>query len=486
MTIAAQIHKVDPVGAPLTLVQTRPMPSSIETEQALLGACLINGDAFDLATPIVGADDFFDPVHARIWSVIGDARANGHVMTATLLRSSIGDEAGALIEPGKTLGWYISQLIAEATTVIGAQDYARSIRHLADCRRIIAAAHEASDMAYRGMSIQPAVVATGAIQALDAMVTAGVAESARAIDIGEATEAALDRCEKIADRLIKPFDISWGLRSLNLKTNGIEVGDLIIVGGRPSVGKTTFGEAVALEMAKAGTGVYFVSLEMTAQQLGQRALAWRVYGLAKPAVTYLNIRAGNVNMDQRETLRAANHYVRGLPIVVEQEGGLTIGQITTRARRHKLAMERAGTPMKVMVVDHLGIIRPSDRYKGNRVQEVTEFTGTLKALAKELDIAIIALCQLNRGNESLEDKRPTQSAFRDSGSIEQDADMLIGLYRESYYLERKSVLTPEETQLLVDVQNVMEVIFLKQRQGPTGTVRVFCSMPCNHIEDLQN
>lgn len=460
-------------------------PHSIEAEQALLGAVMLSAEAFDLVASTTVTADFYDPMHGRIWDMVAQARSEGRAVTAALIRAQLGEDAALELQPGRTVGWYIAQLMQEAVTIFMAPDYARTVRHLADCRRIMAVCAEASTKAAAGLASNAAEIASGAISGLDEVVTSTVPDSARAISLSEATGAALRRCEDIADRKIRPHEISWGLRSLDARTNGLEIGDLVIVGGRPSMGKTTFGLSVALDMAKAGTGTYFVSLEMTAQQLGQRALAWRSFGRSTVPIQYLDIRSGNVRGEQREVLRGAHEFMDGLPIRIEQQGGLTIGQIAARARRHKQAMERSGRPMKVMVVDHLGIIRPSDRYKGNRVQEVTEFTGALKALAKELEIAVIALCQLSRQNESHDDKRPTQSAFRDSGSIEQDADMLIGLYREAYYLDKQTNLTPEQQELLMATQNVMEAILLKQRQGPTGPVRLYCAMPCNVVGDLQ-
>lgn len=470
---------------PIASLEGRAPPHSIEAEQALLGACLINGDAIDLASAMMTEGDFYDPAHGRIWSILQESREQGRVITAALLRASFGAESSTEIAPGKTLGAYISALMVEAASVIGARDYAATIRHLADCRRIIAAAREAGEAAYKGMLVKPSEVAAGAIQTLDAMVSAAAPAHAKAIDLAGAASDALDKCEAIADRRAKPFEVSWGLRSLNFKTNGLAGGDLVIIGGRPSMGKSTIGLAIALEQAKAGQGTYFVSLEMTAQQLGQRALAWRSFNRSHNPVSYKDLRGGHITADQREILRQAKDELKAYPLIVEQEGGLTIGQIAARARKHKAAMDRAGRPLRSMLVDQLNIIKPSDRYKGQRTQEVTEFTGALKTLAKELEIPIICMCQLSRATESRDDKRPTLADFRDSGSIEQDADIIIGVYRAAYYLERKTNLTPEEQDELMQCQNLMEAIFLKQRQGDTGAVQLYASMPCNYICDVQ-
>jgi replicative DNA helicase len=278
--------------------------------------------------------------------------------------------------------------------------------------------------------------------------------------IGEATASALERAEAIADGGGKSFDVPWGLRSLNAKTYGMECGELVVVGGRPGMGKTAFGLAVSLMAAGSGVGSTFMSMEMKGQQLGQRALAWHAYGKTSISVPYTDIRAGRFDADQREALRRAKEHTDALPIVIEQEGRLTIG--------------------------HLAIIKPSDRYHGNRVHEVTEFTGALKAGAKELDMVVLLLAQLNRANESQDDKRPTLSSFRDSGSIEQDADIVLGLYREEYYLKNIKFLNDEQSALMNQVQNRMEMLFLKQRQGSPGLVEIFCSIAHNYFTELQD
>lgn len=464
----------------------RQLPHNIEAEQALLGAALMNADAYDMTADIAGPDDFFDPVHARLWCTIGTLRADGGAVTMALLKAAFGTQATEELAPGRTLAWYVSQLGQEAASVVSAPDYAKVIRQLADRRRIIEACAEAADRAYAGADTKPTDIASAAIQGLDAVASSAAPAHSKAIDLGGATEDALAKCEAIADRRAKPFEISWGLRSFNLKSNGLEPGDFVVIGGRPSMGKSTLGLSLALDQAKSGQGTYFVSLEMTGQQLGQRALSWRAFNRLHNPVTYKDLRGGNVTQEQREVLHQANEDLRHYPLIVEQEGGLTIGQISARARKHKVAMERAGRPLRTMWVDHLGIIRPTDRYKGQRVQEVTEFTGALKALAKELGITIVALCQLSRATESRDDKRPTLADFRDSGSIEQDTDIVIGVYRSSYYLERKSVRTPEEDEEFLQTQNRMEAIFLKQRQGDTGAVLLYASMPANYICDLDS
>ena len=267
---------------------------------------------------------------------------------------------------------------------------------------------------------------------------------------------------------------------------GMCPGQMIVVAARPGMGKTTVGVSIALNAAKAGHGVYFVSLEMVAQELAQRALAAEVYA-QRPhdPISYREIAKGrdltdrdlNDLLDARDTL---NTY----PLVIEQQSGLSISQIAARARQTRSAMERKGQRLSVIVIDHIGLVAASKRYSGNRVQEMTEITTAIKVLAKELDVAIVALSQLNRKVEERAEKRPVLSDLRDSGSIEQDADMVIGLYREAYYLEHKAELTDEDRIRLMASADTLEMEILKQRQGPTGRINLFCKIDCNAINEL--
>ena len=470
------------INAPVALPAARPLPHNVEAEQALLGAGFLNNEAIDIAARIVSGTDLYDPLHAKIWAAMLTMREAGVVVNPITLKSSLGPDQDL---GGVTVSQYLVRLAAEATTVANAPDYARLIKAMADRRRIITAATGAIESAYEGpATLDPATIASGAITELDAIANAAAPERVKAVSMAEASRSALERAEAIADKKMKAYDYSWGLKPLNDKTVGLAAGDLVIIGARPSMGKTTLGLALTLESAKQGEPSCFFSLEMTAQQLAERALAWRSYGRIQPAVTYQDIRSGTIK-GAREVLHAADEYLATLPIVVEQEPGLTLAQIATRARRLMQRSERAGKRLTKIVIDHLGLIRMADRYKGQRVNEVSEVTAGMKALAKELGIPIIALCQLSRATEARDDKRPTLGDFRDSGSIEQDADIVMGLYRADYYLSRKANLTPEEIEEQMRVQNVMEAILLKQRQGSTGPVSLFASMPCNYISELQ-
>lgn len=459
------------------------LPHSVEIEQSLIGAAMLNVAALDTSLALASASDFYDPLHAKLWEAMASARSSGRAVDHKLVAATIG--ASAEIAAGINIGTYLGRLVEEAPTTINAPDYARHVRDLADRRKIIIAAQTAISCANQPSDVGAGSIAAETIASLDSIATASNDKTVQRINLGEAITEAIDDCDDIAEGRRPAIDVTWGLHSLNRKTNGLDRGTLTVIGGRPSMGKTSIGLAIAMEQASAGLGVYFVSLEMTGKQLGARALSWIAMKRHNTTIVYSDIRAGNVDRYQREMLHNCSADIRNFPLQVEQEASLTLSQIASRARTLKSRMENQGTPLSVVIVDHIGIMRASERYSGNRVQEITEITGGLKALAKELNVAVIALSQLNRQAEGREDKRPVLGDFRDSGSIEQDADIMIGLYRESYYLDRKQGLSDEEVARMLDSQHVIEVIVLKQRQGEIGPVRLFCSMGCNFIGELQ-
>lgn len=470
---------------PLTVVPARQMPNSIEAEQALLGACLVNGDAIDIASRILQAEDFFDPIHARIWTFFVEARTAGRIVTVALIRASFGEDAKAEIAPGRTLGQYVSVLMSEAQTIFGTPDYARTIRHFADCRRIIASAAEATDLAYRGMAIKPADVAASTVETMDGIIAASEDTASPRISLGDAAKKSLEHVAAVRNKTRKPFGVTWGIRDLNAATLGMAGGHLILVCARTSMGKTTFAVSVAIKALLAGNGVYFVSLEMSDQDLADRALAAMAYTNVGEAITYSDIRKGDISPEAEWRLGEVAERLQALPFVIEQESNLSVPQISARVRHAKAKMERDGKKLTLVVVDHVGLVKSSDRYSGARHNEIGEISRGLKALAKNLGVPVLALCQLNREAEHREDKRPMLSDLNHSGSLEQDADVVIALYREAYYLERKVNKTEAESNRLSDVNQVMEVAILKNRQGPLKMIPIFASMPCNYLSDLR-
>jgi replicative DNA helicase len=448
---------------------------SIESEQALIGAILINNDAFNVVADKVRPDDFFEPVHATIFGVCADLIRSGKRVTPVTL--------GVFLPPvevaGLSMQQYIARLAAEATTVINAADYAGLIRDMADTRRI---ASVAETLASAGPQ-NPAEVAGQGIEALDAIVASRTATGAPSLTMGQAVSRAIDAAATAYQREGRLSGISWGLQELDAMTLGLQRCELVVLAGRPGMGKSAMGLCVTRTAAKQGHPSIFFSLEMGDIPLTQRMLADEMFD-EKP-IAYWLLRAGKFSEQDFQRMTEAAIRIGELPLRIEQQPALTVAQISARARQAK----RRGA-LDLIVVDHLHLVRASERYSGNRVQEIGEVTSGLKALAKELDCAVLALCQLNRGLEGRDDKRPSLSDLRGSGNIEEDADTVAMLYRESYYLERRK--PPESdadefAQWLARMEassNKLDAIIEKQRNGPIGTVKLFCNIGCNAVRTL--
>jgi replicative DNA helicase len=462
---------------------------AIEAEQALIGACLLNVEIIDLIDGMLCPEDFGEPVHVTLFDTMVRGRREGRRIDPKILMSLLGSDAKAdLPGTGMTVGAYIARLAAEATTTINARDFARIVAEYSGYRRLTAAASmltERSAVANVGGS--PAEIAADAIDELDAIVSDSTPSSVRRMSIGEAAKYAV---ENLNDVRVNGSSkgVTWGLADLDRATLGMRPGQLIVLAARPSMGKTSVGVSTALAAARAHHGVMFASLEMGAQELAERALSDICYS-SGCRVPYSAIVAGDIENTDMDAVVEAAETLKHLPISIEQQGGLSVSQIASRARSLRTKWERRNQPLDLLIVDHLGLMQASQRYAGQRHAEVSEITGSLKALAKQMGIPILLLCQLNRAVESRENKRPQLADLRDSGRIEEDADTVIMLYRESYYLERQTEddagAELERSTRLELVRNRLEIIIAKQRQGPTKTVNAFVSMAHNAVRNLE-
>ena len=296
--------------------------------------------------------------------------------------------------------------------------------------------------------------------------------------LSQAIDNALTSSQEAKERGSGLTGVTWGLADVNHATGGIQKRDLTLLAARPSIGKTTAIISCALRMAKKGHGVGVISLEMDADKIGVRAISDLAYDEGG-RVPYIDLLRGQVSDDDSEQLRHCADKLSQLPMLIEDQAGLRMNDIRVKLESMMLEMDKRGVPLDTFIIDHIGLIKPSGRYSGNRVQEVTEISAGLKSMAREYNIALVALSQLSRGVESRDDKRPMLSDLRDSGSIEQDADCVVFLYRDSYYLERAKESGDRETERLeklADCHNKMEFIIAKNRNGPTKTIDLFCDM----------
>ena len=476
MNTVTPLRPAEPVSA---VEAYRSPPHNIEAEMALLGAVLTNNEACDRVTQFLQPEHFFEPLHSRIFEAASSLIRMGKLASPVTLRSFFENDA-TMKEVGGPA--YLARLAASATTIINAEEYGRTIHELAQRRKLITVGTEIVNEAYDA-TVEDSSRAM--IERAESTLY-GLAEVDKYgkgfMPFGRALTDAIDMASAAYQRDGHLSGISTGLRDLDEKMGGLQASDLIILAGRPSMGKTALGTNLAYHVAKSyraeyqpdgsnkvmdGGVVAFFSLEMSAEQLATRIIA------EQSGISSEKIRRGKITEDEFARLVEVSQELQKLPLYIDATGGLTIAQVAARARR--LKRQRG---LGLMVVDYLQLLAGSSK-KANegRVQEVTEITVGLKALAKELAVPIIALSQLSRQVENRDDKRPQLADLRESGSIEQDADVVLFIYREESYLMRKEPRpgTPEHITWqdeMAKVEGVAEVIIGKQRHGPTGIVEL--------------
>lgn len=457
----------------------RTAPHNIEAEQALLGAILVNNEAFFRVSDFLEPAHFFEPVHRRIYEIASEIIRANKVATPVTLKTFLPAE----VQIGDiNLAQYLARLAAEATTIINAEDYGRAIYDLALRRALIGIGEDMVNVAY-----DAAVEETPKAQIEDAERRLfELAEKGKYDGGFHAFETALLSAIDMASAAYKRdghlSGLATGLEDLDRLMGGLQPSDLVILAGRPAMGKTALATNIAFNIAKAWRGevqpdgsmktvnggiVGFFSLEMSSEQLATRIIA------EQSEVPSADIRRGKIGEEQFARIVAASREMQRVPLYVDQTGGLTISQLAARARR--LKRQRG---LDVLVIDYLQLLQGSSRRASeNRVQEITEITTNLKALAKELAVPILALSQLSRQVENRDDKRPQLADLRESGSIEQDADVVMFVFREEYYVKNREPKpgTLEHQQWIDqmnEVHGIAEVIVGKQRHGPTGTVKL--------------
>jgi replicative DNA helicase len=467
----------------------RVAPHNIEAEQALLGAVLVNNDAFYRVSDFLLPEHFFEEVHRRIFETTASLIRSGKIATPVTLKTFLGDaDLG-----GVTVPQYLARLAAEATTVINAQDYGRTIYDLAIRRNLISVGEEMVNVAYDSpVDAPPREQIEEAERKLFALAEQGRYEGGFQ-SFGAALGVAIDMAARAYERDGGLSGIATGLRDLDQRMGGFQQSDLIIIAGRPAMGKTSVATNIAFNMAKHwraekqpdgsmktvnGAIVGFFSLEMSAEQLATRIVA------EQSGISSYKIRQGKITEQEFYRISDVAAEIEKMPLYIDQTGGISIAQLVARARR--LKRQRG---LDILFVDYLQLLSGSAKKGDSRVQEITEITTGLKALAKELNVPVVALSQLSRGVESRDDKRPQLQDLRESGSIEQDADVVMFVFREEYYLKNREPKPGTEDhfkwQAEMDmVHGKAELIIGKQRHGPTGTVQLQFDAEVTRFSDL--
>lgn len=462
-------------------VHFRQVPHNIEAEQALLGAILINKEALDRVSGFLEPAHFYDPLHAQIFETMSKLIHAGKEATPITLKTFF--ENLEPIDVDLTVPQYLVRLAANATTVINAHDYARTVYDLAIRRQLILIGEDMVNVAFDSSVDQ---TPTKQIEEAEGRLYE-LAEPSKYgqgfLNFSTALTQAVDMANSARMRGDRLSGLPSGLIDLDSMMGGLQPSDLIVLAGRPSMGKTALATNIATNVASAkrlhrlqtnpnapveAAVVGFFSLEMSAEQLASRILS------EQAEIPSNKIRRGQIDEEEMKRLIQASQALSQAPLFIDQTGGISIAQLSSRARKLK---RQHG--LDLLIVDYIQLLSGSaSKAAAGRVQEVTEITTGLKALAKELEVPIIALSQLSRQVETREDKRPQLSDLRESGSIEQDADVVLFVFREEYYIQRSEPsVTDVEAHLkwqteLQAVQGIGEVIIGKQRHGPTGTVRL--------------
>ena len=460
------------------------LPQNLEAEQALIGALLANNKAYEKVSEFLKPQHFADKIHVKIFEVISKLLQRGHVADVVTLKNYF-EQEGTLQEVG---GFpYLLKLADSSSPLTNVEYYAQFIYDKFLRRELINTGYEiVNDAIKEDIDNDATLQIENAEKKLYDLANQGDSRGGF-INFAEALTSSVKYIEAAYQKDGKISGLPTALDDLDNKIGGLNNSDLIIIAGRPAMGKTALATNIAYNVADymshdnnlnpQNKGVAFFSLEMSADQLASRILA---------TITQTNgkdMRTGKLEPAEFNRIITAAHELEKIPLYIDDTPGLTINTIRSRARR----LQR-NKGLGLIVIDYIQLIMGSGNKKneGNRVQELSEISRGLKILAKELNVPVIALSQLNRGVEQRDDKRPVMSDLRESGSIEQDADIVMFVYRENYYIQneepkQKANETPEHLQSRIEewqarcraTANIAEVIIGKQRHGPTGTAKLF-------------
>lgn len=454
----------------------RPEPSQPHNalaEQAVLTAMLADNTVFQRFAGSLRPEDFYDPLHADIYRAVAELIEAGQYADGVTLVRAIRDKRAG----DQDAEDYVAGLATEKSASFQQLgSYVHEITHLAAARDVAAALTAGAKRAADHQVTPAGLAAIGGD--VEAQVDAALLRtSVRESTLRPAHEFAAAARERYASGLagtLTHIDVIDDL------TGGLFSDELSIVAGRPSMGKTALASQIGLNVARSGKGVLFISLEMGGVPVAQRLLSTLAYRGEDRCIHYRKYRSRTLSDDDQRILQECEERLRLWPLFIEEQGALTMAQINATARRCAGELAKAGKQLSLVVVDYLGLVTSSNRYHGNRVYEIGETSAGLKALAKAMGMHVMALHQVNREVERTDDARPQLHHLRDSGNLEQDADVVMLVFREQHYLERRD----DSEAKLKEARNKMEVTVAKQRQGPVGSVTAFCSMANNVVQDL--
>ena len=458
----------------------RTPPHNIDAEQALLGALLVNNVVYEKIGELLQPEHFYDPVHGRIYGAIATLISRGQIADPKTLRGLFDNDPALTAVGGAN---YLVDLASNIVTIFNVGDYAQLVHDLHLRRQLIALGTDVVNDAFQHDLDKPAKLQIESTEA-KLFELARTGETDRGfVKLEKALAVSIKMAEEAHKRDSHITGVTTGLNDIDRKMGGLQRSDLVILAGRPSMGKTALATNMAFNAAHAyfksegreGSGVAFFSLEMSSEQLATRLLG------DFSSVPSDKIRRGEIKTEDFTKFVEASQTLSRVPLYIDDTPALSVSGLRTRARRLKRMVPHLG----LIVIDYLQLLHGSASKQENRVQEVSEITRNLKALAKELDIPVLALSQLSRAVEMREDKTPQLADLRESGSIEQDADVVMFVYREEYYHARSEPTRRADEdegkfndrysrwmQRGEEVNNIAEVVIAKQRHGPIGTVKL--------------
>ena len=445
-------------------------PCNIEAEQALLGSILVNNDIIDEISNTIKSYIFFDPAHIKIYDVIVNLNNRGMIANPITLKNFF-EKDNMLNEVGGTE--YLVKLTRFSSSSKQAVDYAKIIHEMYLRRQLILISDKLSSETLNASSKEQNAesIIEGTEKSLFDLAESG-SFSQSFIQFNKALDQTIQMATLAMQNDQGIVGVPTGLKELDEKLGGLHKSDLIILAGRPSMGKTALATNIAYNAAQnilkrqEKSSIAFFSLEMSSEQLSTRILS------EQARIRSDDIRRGKVTEEEINRYIETSRNIYNLPLYIDETPAITIATLSNRARRIKRL-----NGLSLVVVDYIQLMRSSSNKNDGRVQEISEITQGLKALAKELSVPVLALSQLSRAVEQRDDKQPQLADLRESGSIEQDADVVMFVYREAYYLERKqpklgSIEHAEWQSKMNDVNGLADIILGKQRHGPTGTIKV--------------
>ena len=468
----------------LDLVRSHPteLPNNIEAEQSVIGSILVSNDILDDVSPIINYTKFYDPIHQKIFLAIENLISKGMLANPITLKNYFENDKNLIELEGHE---YLVKITKFSTSLRQAIEYAKIIYDMHVRRELIKISETTIDNASNKNIDLPGekIIEDSEKLLFDLAERGSFSKSFIKFD------AALNQTIEMASKAFKSTEgivgVPTGLTDLDDRLGGLHNQDLVIIGGRPSMGKTALATNIAFHAAKniqdkgLKSSVAFFSLEMSSEQLSTRILS------EQSRIKSNDIRRGKISEEQFDKFIETSKNISELPLYIDETPAISIAAISNRARRIKRLFG-----CELVVVDYIQLMRATNIRNDGRVQEISEITQGLKAIAKELNVPVLAVSQLSRAVEQRDDKKPQLSDLRESGSIEQDADVVMFVYREAYYLERKeprpaTVEHAEWQNKMNEISILAEIMIGKQRHGPTGNIKVEFEAMFTKFRDIQ-